>query len=153
MIIIRPEKLSSVKDQVCELLEEHYQELTLHKNIVALDVDWDRYFKLEKAGMLHVIVARDEGIPIGYAVFFTHMHMHYKRVYFASNDVLYLRKEYRNYSTIGLRLIKESEDYMRKLGVEKITWHIKDSNDWSAILLRKGYCLEETVYSKVFGGG
>ncbi len=148
MIITSVESVANVRGEIQPLLERHYQELTVGKEVVVLEVDWDKYENLERMNMLSVVTARDEGVLIGYSVFFIYSHMHYKSLKAASNDVLFLDKEYRK-GRAGLKLLKESEIQLARLGVRKITWHIKTSLDWSKILLRMGYAQEELVMGKL----
>lgn len=149
MIEIRVESVDSMEKLLPPLLEEHYEELTLNKDVVKLDVDWARYRNLEAAGALFALGAWDKEALVGYAVFFLQHHAHYKSLCVASNDVLFLRKQYRTKSTAGLRLIKESEARLKALGVAKIVWHIKHANDWSQILYRSGYADEEKIVGKL----
>lgn len=150
MIVFSVELVSLIKDEMWPLLERHYQELTLNKEVVKLEVDWTQYESLEKLGMLEAITAREDGLLVGYSVFFVHHHMHYKSLKVASNDVLFLSSEHRK-GSIGIRLIKESEKHMRAIGVNKIAWHVKHSLDWSKILVRLGYANEELVLGKILG--
>lgn len=151
MIEIRVGTIAEMREKALELLDEHYAELTLNKEVVVLNVDWERYFYLEKAGVTRVVVAEDAGAIIGYSVFFLHPHIHYKTLNVASNDVLFLRKKYRTSSTAGLRLLKFSEQYLKSIGVSKMTYHIKDSNDFSPILKRMGFLREEIIMGKLIG--
>jgi hypothetical protein len=66
----------------------------------------------------------------------------------AMNDVIYIKPSERKGRT-GIRLIKESELRLTKLGVKKISWHLKPQYDFSAILTRMGYMREEIMMGKV----
>jgi hypothetical protein len=85
---------------------------------------------------------------IGYSAFFLKPHIHYKDILVASNDVLFLKKEHR-VGRFGLKLIKYSEQKMKELGANKITWHIKSSNDFSPILHRMGYIDEDIIVGRM----
>jgi hypothetical protein len=150
-MIVAAERVSDVQSEIQPLLEEHYKELTLNKDMVSLEVDWAKYKKLEEMNMLSVLTIRINGVLIGYSVFFVQSHIHYKSLKTASNDVLFLKKEYRSGSRAGLMLIKNSEKHLASLGVQKIIWHIKLSNDWSKILIRLGYVTEEVILGKLLG--
>lgn len=130
------------------LLEEHYQEIALHKDVVKLDPDWERYGLLAKNKTAVFIGARDNGKLIGYSVFFLVTHIHYKQLKMASNDVLYLDPEYRKGMT-GIKLIKASEEILKKLDVQKILWHIKFAKDFRKILYRMGYEDEDAIVGKI----
>jgi len=137
----------TVKDEIQGLLELHYQELTLDKNVIKLDPDWHRYQTLLKENKLCIVVARDDDLLVGYSVFFLDWHIHYKNNMFARNDVLFLAPSHRQGMT-GIKLIKYSEMVLEALNVSKITWHIKYSKDFRKILHRLGYQDEEVVVSR-----
>ena len=147
-MIYAKETLNIIFDEVQELLKLHYEELTLNKDVVKLDPDWFRYFDLENSGKFHTITARDNDKLVGYAGWFLMPHIHYKSILVASNDVLFLHPDYR-LGTSGIKLLKYSESEMLKLGANKITWHIKESNDFRNILYRMGYKNEDMICGKL----
>ena len=153
MITIELGSTKDMQENSEELLKEHYEELALNKDFVKLEPDWDRYYRLEELGMITVFLAKDEEKVVGYSVFFTHPHghIHYKSLKMASNDVLFLTKEYRTRSSAGLKLLRYADEYFRQhLGEGcKICYHIKASNDFSPILKRFGYNHEEVIMGKV----
>lgn len=129
-------------------LTEHYDELCLDKEIVKLDVDWERYAALEKLGKLFTLALWEDAILIGYSVFILHHHLHYKSLSVASNDVLFLREDKRS-GRAGLQLILESEHRLKDLGVQKITWRVKYKNPTLGHILRRlGYADEEFTLTR-----
>lgn len=142
--------VAQMQEQGGVLLEEHYQELTLFKNIVKLDVDWAKYIRLERMDMLMSLGAWEDGVLIGYSVFAIQTNAHYKGLVYASNDVLFLRKDKRKGSA-GIKLIKESEKRLLARGVRKIVWHIKFGTVLGAILSKMGYVDEEYTAAKILG--
>jgi len=148
-LLLQCEPVLQVKPEMEPLLEDHYQELTLHKDKIKLDPDWDLYDKLEKSKQFYLLTARDEstGQLIGYSAWFVKPHIHYKNTIVAANDVLFLHKEHRQGMT-GIRLIKYSEQEMKKYA-HKITWHVKSENDFRPILHRMGYIDEDLILGKM----
>lgn len=134
------------------LLAEHYEELTLNKEVVKLDVDWLRYEKLEAGGLLKAWGAWEEGELVGYSCFFLCGHLHYSGLTVAMNDVLFLRKD-RRLGMTGIRLIKESEKQLALLaaGPMKIIWHVKHNTSLGPLLERFGYADEEYSMAKIVG--
>ena len=130
------------------LIEQHYEELTLHKETIKLDPDWDRYKKLAENNQAVFIGVRDNFKLVGYSLFFIAPHIHYKENIMANNDVLYLLPEYRKGLT-GIRLIKFCEQHLQSLGVDKIIWHIKFAKDFRNILYRMGYIDEDALVGKI----
>jgi hypothetical protein len=156
MIVTGWEKAESVIADIEPLLLKHWEEVALHREQVPLAPDLERYRRADAAGSLVVVSARDHGMLIGYSVFLLYNHLHYELLV-ATNDVLFLDREYRSGTTTGLRLIAESEAALERARIArgarqlKTTWHIKPKNDWSPILLRKGYEQEEIILGKLTG--
>lgn len=148
-LLLQCEPVLKVKPEMEPLLEDHYQELTLHKEKIKLDPDWDLYNKLEENKQFYLLTARDEETNqlIGYSAWFVKPHIHYKNTIVASNDVLFLHKDHRQGMT-GIRLIKYSEQEMKKYA-HKITWHVKGEPDFRPILHRMGYIDEDVIVGKM----
>ena len=134
--------------EVKPLIELHYQELTLHKEVVKLDPDWDRYKQLSIMGMTAIITVRDDEKLIGYSLFFVAPHMHYKNNIMANNDVLFLHPAYRQ-GRVGLKLLHKCEEVLQNMNVDKIVWHIKFAKDFRHILYRMGYEDEDALVGKI----
>lgn len=148
MLTIECEKLEKVLPEIKQLLLEHYEELTLNKNKIKLKPVWDRYFDMEQSGKFFALIARIDNQVVGYSGFILDKHLHYEDILVATNDVLFLKKEYRLGMT-GIKLLKFSEQYMKNQGANKITWHIKYSNDFRNILYRMGYANEDIIVGKL----
>ena len=138
-----------VKPEMEPMLEDHYQELTLHKDKIKLAPDWELYDRMEKAQQFYLLTARDgdSNELLGYSAWFVKPHIHYKETIVAANDVLFLRKDQRTGMT-GIKLIKFSEQEMRKYA-HKITWHVKGEPDFRPILHRLGYADEDVIVGKM----
>ncbi len=143
------EPVLKVKPEMEPMLEDHYQELTLHKDKIKLAPDWELYDKLEKSNQFYLLTARDADTDelLGYSAWFVKPHIHYKETIVASNDVLFLRKDQRSGMT-GIKLIKYSEQEMKKYA-HKITWHVKGEPDFRPILHRMGYADEDVIVGKM----
>lgn len=143
------EPVLTVKPEMEPMLEDHYQELTLHKDKIKLAPDWELYDKMEKAQQFYLLTARDADTNelLGYSAWFVKPHIHYKETIVAANDVLFLRKDQRAGMT-GIKLIKFSEQEMKKYA-HKITWHVKGEPDFRPILHRLGYADEDVIVGKM----
>jgi len=148
MITFKIEPVLECKQEMLTLLEEHYEELTFNKEVVKLNPNWAEYNRRESVNKFVFIAARDDGVLIGYSAWFLDYHIHYADLKVAANDVIFLKKEYRLGMT-GIKLIKYSENAMKKLEANKITWHIKETNDFRPILHRMGYCDEDMIVGKI----
>jgi hypothetical protein len=142
------ETLFDVVADIEPLLRQHYEELTLHKDRITLDPMWGEYKALEDLGRFALFTAREDGELVGYAAFFLVCHLHYAGTKMAINDVLFLRADKRR-GTTGIKLLKFCEQALRELGTDKLTYHVKHSLDWSAILHRMGYADEEKIVGKM----
>ncbi|MBV8666745.1 MAG: GNAT family N-acetyltransferase [Burkholderiaceae bacterium] len=131
-----------------ELLKLHYQELTRNKEVVSLNPIWEKYAALEKAGLIALFTARDDGQLVGYSAFIVQPHLHYAETLIAQNDVLFLHPDYRKGMT-GIKLIKYSERELKTQGVRKIVWHAKMDTVFRKILNRLGYVEEEVMAAKL----
>lgn len=150
MLTFATESVDEVRHDIEPLLALHYDELCMHKEVMELAPDWDRYYALENANRLLAFTARDDGRLVGYSVFFVDVHIHYKGNLTAVNDVIFLHKDYRSGTRGGTQLIDYSERSLKQLGgTVKCIWHIKFVNDWSAILLRRRYRREDFSVSKI----
>lgn len=148
-MIYSRESLLVIKDEMATLLDNHYEELTLNKHVVKLNPDWERYAKLEAEGKLHWFCCRDgDGKLVGYSGFFLDTHIHYKDLVVATNDVYYMDSQYRK-GVAWFKLLRYSEQQMFSLGAHKVVWHLKDSYDFSPILLKNGYKKEDSLYAKL----
>jgi GNAT superfamily N-acetyltransferase len=148
LIQLATESVYGVVDEVQDLVQAHYDEIAMHKERIPLAPDWQRYSELEQVGNLVTFTARDEGRLVGYSVFLINQMLHYVTTRLASNDVLFLHKDYRK-GMAGVRLIKYSEQQLKERGVDKVVWHIKFHHDFRPILHRMGYGDEEVIVGKI----
>jgi len=140
--------VAEIQEPIEELLQQHYEELTLNKNVMKLAPDWDQYQAHLDRGELFVMAAYFGSRLVGYSVFFLYRNIHYKNNIMAKNDVLFLSRPYRR-GRMGINLIKRSEDALRELDVSKVIWHIKCHSDFRPILHRMGYADEDIMVGKV----
>lgn len=142
--------VADMREQGRELLRQHYEELTLDKQVAKLDVDWVRYENLERSHTLFSLGAFRGTTLVGYAVFIISYNLHYRCLKIAHNDVLFLVPIERKGST-GIRLIQECEHRLANLGVVKLVMHTKKDTVMEKLLPRLGYKHEDTVMGKLLG--
>jgi GNAT superfamily N-acetyltransferase len=148
MVTFAHELLCEVVQEVQPLLQMHYQELTLHKDVVKLDPQWKEYALLEQLGRFLVFTAREDGDLCGYNAFFLTRHLHYAGLTVAQNDVFFLAPDHRR-GTTALRFLRYCEEQLRALGADKLVYHAKLSNNFAPILHRLGYADEEVMAGKL----
>jgi len=142
------EQVLNVRPEMLVLLEDNYQELTLHKDKIKLDPMWELYDAMEKRNEFYLLTARLEGELVGYSAWFVKPHIHYRDTIVANNDVIFMRADQRQ-GMLGIRLVKYSEKYMKEIGAHKIVWHVKNSLDFRPILHRLGYIDEDILVGKM----
>lgn len=153
MLTYQSETYEQVENDIKPLLDLHYQELCLHKEVVQLAPIWEKYKILWDQHKLLIFTVRDDGELIGYSVFFTDAHIHYGGLLIAINDVIFVHADYRSTTRAGLKLIDFCDAEMEMLGVDKVIYHVKFKKDWSAVLLRKRYEKEDIVLGKMLKRG
>jgi hypothetical protein len=152
MITFARELLCECVQEVQPLLEKHYDELTLRKDIVKLDPQWKEYALLEQLGRFVVFTARDEGRLVGYSAYFLLRHMHYAALTVAQNDVFWLDPQCRR-GMSPVRFLRWCDKQLASEGVDKAIYHCKLSNQLAPILRRLGYADEEVMVGKFIGKG
>lgn len=146
----KQEFLCQVEEECQELINLHWEEIALNKNKIKLNPDWEAYYEAEQQGKFKVFTARDSGKLVGYFAVFISTNPHYKDHLFASNDVIYLHKDFRKGFT-GVKLIKFAEKCLKEDGVSVLSINTKVHQPFDAILSRLGFGLIERVYSKYLG--
>ena len=96
------EKLGDCQAEIDPVLRnEHWPEVG-HYTDIPIEMDWVRYAMLQEMGKLRCFVVRaftseefKETDLHGYAFFIVDKHLHYRNTLVASQDILYVRKQYR----------------------------------------------------------
>jgi len=65
------EFLISCRDEAQVLIQQHWQEIAMHKSKIKLNPNWDAYEALEASGQLSIFTARLKGKLVGYFVTIT----------------------------------------------------------------------------------
>lgn len=133
--------------EIKELIKEHWDELAKNKELMVLSPDWERYCAIEDAGNLLSLFVYQDGNCIGYSINIISNHLHYMDLQIAYNDVILLKKKYRN-SPVGLRLIKQTKEKVRERGCRLLLWHVKKDTTMDKLLPKLGCKLQEVVYSE-----
>ena len=147
-ITYQQESLVTCKSDVRVLLEKHWEEIALNKEVIKLNPDWEAYHDLEDTGVLKIFTARDDGKLIGYFVVLCRKHLHYVDHTFAFNDILYLSQEYRKGLT-GPKLMKFAEKCLTEDGVSVLVVNTKLHRPFDSLLKWLGYKHIENIYSKL----
>lgn len=152
MSIFSLEPLDKCKDEIWPILRhEHWEEVGHYKDI-PIDMRWDKYELLQKAGLLRCFTIRaplneelKETVLMGYAFYLVDRHLHYKDTLVASQDILYVRKPYRG---IGHSFLKWCDGELKKEGVVTVTHHAKPWFNYGELFEKLGYEKAETIWSR-----
>lgn len=135
------ETAAQVIGEIGHLLEQHYEEVTHHRDI-PVGCDYDKYQRIERAGILRIYTVRVAGELVGYSIFMVATSMHYKSSLQARQDTLFLSARYRK-GLAGYKFVKWVDEQLKAEGVQYIYQHHKFIKDIGCVFQRMGY---EAVY-------
>jgi predicted acetyltransferase len=147
-ITYQVEKLENMLPEIKLLLDAHWEEVALDKDVIKLNPDYDKYLELSYKDILHCVTVREDGQMVGYHLSFIMPHLHYKDSLTAFTDIFFLRKDKRK-GTIGIKLLKFMEQSLKEKNVQKIYMGTKLHIDISPILTHLGYRQIEKSFAKV----
>jgi GNAT superfamily N-acetyltransferase len=135
-----------------ELIEQHWEEVGSHKEILRLNPDHDRYKALELIGALHILTARIGGIIAGYFFVLITQHPRDKSKTLAADDIIYSAPQYRS-MMLGPRLLREALRYISEKNVDIVFFREKTRRKNGGYLRRYGFEPHELVSAKVLRKG
>ena len=140
------------------LIKAHKAEVA-HYADIELEPDVDAYLEKQRLGGLRLYTARNafeyadgKFYPrsgpslVGYAIFVVAPNAHYKSSVQATQDVLFIEKQYRKGT--GRLFIAYCEDRLRDEGVQVVYQHLKCAHDHPETMAALGYEKIEHVYGK-----
>lgn len=145
MITYQQDFLCLCEDEVAPLAELEWAE-SGHPT-ETLCIDWEKYFELERDGVLRFFSARDDGKLVGYIVVIVISPLTTKYSPVALLDSVYVDKNYRGKT--GSKLFKFVENCVREDGIHRILASSSAMNPIGSFLERMGYFEVETKYEKV----
>lgn len=147
-ITYQEEKLNEFLPEFKVLLEAHMAEINvLYRDGEKLDPDYNRYFKMQEAGVYILMTCRKDGELIGYIGFFIYPNIRFKNCTMAQEDLYYLKPENRQGRT-GYKLFTESEKLLKKRNVKRVILSCKTFQDHSRLFDKLGYEFYEKHFTK-----
>jgi len=134
-------------DEFEQLFPLHYDELCVTKEF-ELEPDYDAYRRVAQAGMLRCVTVRNDDELIGYVIFFISPHLHYKSCVTATEDIYFVRKDFRK-GRVGIKLFQYAEQVLRHCGVQRIVMNTKVHLDNSKLFEYLGYKMTDKVFTKI----
>jgi len=142
-------------DGLPDLVERHWQEVGVYRDLMPLSVDWDQYLALADKGILRVVGARLRGDLIGYASYMVMPHIHYSATMHIMGDGIFVTKDHRA-SGAGVSMIDKAE---RDIPAEfagrwvRIWYHDKAFLEYlGPVLKKRGYSHVENCWDKMVRG-
>jgi GNAT superfamily N-acetyltransferase len=144
------ERFHAIAHELPPLFMEHWRELALNQDVISLDPDWDKYYRLDIEGVLRILTVRvPSGQLVGYVFLMVGPHLHYKSTLWGHGDMFYLDPLYRQGWT-GVRLFKALIADAKTMGVVNLTLatklHFMD-NRVTKLLKRCGFMPIETIHA------
>jgi hypothetical protein len=133
-------------DEISQMFQKHYEELSVTKQF-NLNPDFITYWEADKRKILKVVTCENNNEIIGYIVYFIGLNLHYKDCLLATEDIYYLKPEYRKGST-GIKMFKFAEKYLKSIGVNMIKYSTKVHLDNSRLFEFLGCEFTEKVFLK-----
>jgi hypothetical protein len=142
-------KVADCFDEVLTLLNDHYKELSVTKGF-KLNPDYEIYKHGDKTGTVRVILCKKDQAIIGYVIYFISANLHYKDCLLATEDIYYLKPEYRK-GTTGIKMFRFAEKYLKNLGVNMVKYSTKVHMDNSKLFEYLDCNFIEKVFVKNLG--
>jgi hypothetical protein len=151
-IVFQVEPLADILEELKPIVKIHWEETVLFKENIELLPDYDKYFELEKIGILRIATARNGGKLIGYFISLCQPHLHAMNATYAFNDLVYIDESYRG-GDLSIGLFQFAEEDLKSLGVEILVVSMKVVKPFDSLCEALGYTLEERTYSKYIKEG
>jgi len=150
--MLRVVSVDEAQEILTDVIREDYERSLSSKLGLALSPNWNAYRILEQYGILYSVVAEHDGKPIGYACITFSRSNHYDAMC-ATVDSLWVLKEFRSKSRVGLMLIKEIEREAKARKADLINFHFQEYGNLDCILDKFGYSPTDVVMSKRINHG
>lgn len=109
-------------DEVRDYIETHKAEL--EKCAGTIDIDYDTYREVSRAGSLVAVVLRHNDRLVGFSGFYISKDLRDQKKLVATNHGLYLEKDFRK--SYGERMITDAEKFLSRLGVIETEYNNND---------------------------
>ena len=152
MITFAIELFSEVYGELKPLLEEHYAEISTHKDHgVPLEPMEDVYRARQADGSLMMVIGREDGQIVSYFVCFVAPGLHYRSCLTCTPDIFFVAPEKRT-GTLGMRMFRFVEKELVRRGVQRWSVGSKVQHDASALFRYLKFEPVEMMYEKWLGG-
>lgn len=140
---------TEAKEQLESLLGLQWCEVDHRRKTSELDVDFDKYLKMEEMGVHFIVVAHTDKELVGYNSMFVSPSPHTRELT-ALTDTIFIKKEYRS-EGLGSELIRVAEIEAKERGAKNIMVTFKNDSPHPEIVKDLGFFSYETIYAKYIG--
>lgn len=152
MITFAVELFSDVYGELKPLLEEHYAEISTHKDHgVPLEPMEEVYRARQADGSLMMVIGREDGQIVSYFVCFVAPGLHYRSCLTCTPDIFFVAPGKRT-GTLGMRMFRFVEKELVRRGVKRWAVGSKVQHDASALFRYLKFEPVETMHEKWLGG-
>ena len=139
-------KSEEAKEQFCNLVEMQWLEVDHRRKSDGLNIDFDKYLKMEELGVHYIVLAYTDEAIVGYCSMFCSESPHTKDLT-SLTDSMYILKEYRSLG-LGTSMLAKAEEEALLRGCRHMMVTFKNSQPHPNIVEELGFFSYETVYSK-----
>jgi hypothetical protein len=143
-LIFQREKAMDVAIELVPLIIKHHAEISLFPDL-ELKPSVQTYLNCEERDALRIFTARKNGVLVAYAFFFLHESLKYGNTKEALCDMLFIDPSHRGF---GVSFLKWIDNEITKDNVRLIYHHVNTHHNFSPILIRQGYQINDHVFVK-----
>jgi GNAT superfamily N-acetyltransferase len=148
MLYVTQENVENCWEVLDKLVRDYYATTVASDDLPPLDWNWPMFVELQAQRALVLIVCREEGLIVGFLIYFVAYHPHHQRVLCAQCDTLATRVDRRG-KGIGKKLIEFGEKLLKARGVQMVAHNYRTCYDAEPLFPKIGYKLEEHSYRKM----
>jgi len=116
---IQVERFANIVEPLHHMFSDMWSDLSRDQALPPMDVDYQKYVKIEGLGLLRTFTVRWQGELAGAMVVFVAPNLHHKSSLWATCDAIWIRPDMRR-PLMGMRLIRFAEGMLRAEGVNVI---------------------------------
>jgi hypothetical protein len=136
--------LHLIASYVADNIDKHYSEANGRDGYDPLNVDWHYFLSASYAGQCVAVVPYEDGVPVGYSVFFVTKSPCHNDIIEADSIGFYVEKNHRKKVSTGL--FRKTTDLLKSVGVNKVNYLLKNDGI-GKMLERSGYKQEYKQWS------
>lgn len=146
MFDIKEENTMEAAREVIPLAAKHYAEVEDKASTVPFNINWNTIEALIEAGILSLVVARVEGLAVGYFANLITEDFMTSQIE-AKELALYITPEYRH-GKLFIKLMKTTEEVLKSKGIKTQYITFKAGHN-THLPLKLGFTHTETTYQKI----